>query len=202
MIKNKRGVTVASLTIYVLVATIVIGLLTFLNARFFKNISELTTESNVVNEKMKFMTSFIKDIKTSENITVLDYSSNSIRLSNNAAYEIRKVSDANAEPKYAVYRNDVKIASNIIPANINGVDTPYFDYNQNTNTLKYCLQFAGDRDRTISLLNRGEGSILVGRSRADSSIDTSQDYGESVGSCEIRYYSNTDLNENGRLTGH
>ncbi len=195
MINNKRGVTVTSLTIYVLVATIVIGLLTFLNARFFKNISELTSESNVVNEKMKFMTAFIRDIKSSENITVLDYSKNSIRLSNNASYEIRKISDANSEPKYAVYRNDVKVASNIIPATIGGVESPYFDYNQNTNTLKYCLQFAGDRDRTINLLYRGEGSVLVGRSRADSSIDTSEDYGESVGSCEIRYYSNTDANE-------
>ena len=43
--KTKRlnkGITITSLTIYVIVATIIVGILVFLNANFFSNINDLT----------------------------------------------------------------------------------------------------------------------------------------------------------------
>ena len=168
------------------------GILTFLNTRFFANISELTEEANTANEKMKFLTAFIKDVKTSNDITVLDYNKNSVRLSNNAVYEIRQVDNTNSStPRYAVYRNDVKIASNIVPASINGVDSPYFDYNQNMNTISYCLQFADNKGNDNTALNRADGSVLVGRARGDSSDISSLDYADVQGTCVIKYLSNT-----------
>ena len=67
-----------SLTIYVIVATIIVGILTFLNAQFFANINELTEESNIQNKDLDFKAAFIRDLKA--NVEVTDFSYNRIIL--------------------------------------------------------------------------------------------------------------------------
>lgn len=143
---NKKGITVTSLTIYVIVATIVVGVLVFLNANFFSNINDLTDKAKIVSESLDFKSAFIRDLKSENDIKVTDYNNNLIRLSNNIKYEIR-VLDKNAENKrFAIYRNDVQIAKNVVShTEIDGSKTkegPYFEYDVNTNTVKVGLKFS------------------------------------------------------------
>ncbi len=126
---NKKGVTLSSLTIYVIVATVVIGVLAFLNAQFFSNINELTQESNIASKDLNFKSAFIRDIKS--DVIVTDYSSNRINLSNGVSYEVRKL-DTDKEG-YAVFRNDVKIADSI---QYYSADIPFFTYDSENGVVK------------------------------------------------------------------
>ena len=120
MLKNK-GVTITSLTIYVVVATIIVGILTFLNIKFMSNITELSSEANITNESLDFKASFLRDIKG--DVTLQEYSSNKLKLSNDVIYEIRKLDDPNGnEEKYAIFRNDVKIVSHVEKNTINSTN--------------------------------------------------------------------------------
>jgi len=143
---NKKGITVTSLTIYVIVATIVVGVLVFLNANFFSNINDLTDKANIVSECLDFKSAFIRDLKSENDVKVTDYNNNLIRLSNNVKYEIR-VLDKNAENKrFAIYRNDVQIAKSVVShTEVDGERTkegPYFEYDVNTNTVKVGIKFS------------------------------------------------------------
>ena len=96
------------------------------------NISELSAEANITNEALDFKAAFLRDIKG--NVTLQEYSDNKVKLSNDVVYEIRKLEndeDDTAE-KYAIFRNDVKIASNI-EKNIN----PNSEYVLNENFFTY-----------------------------------------------------------------
>ena len=134
-----KGVTITSLTIYVIVATIIIGVLLFLNVQFFGNMGELTKEANIDGNKIDFKSAFISDVKGSAN--VLEYSNNRIKLSNNVVWEVRELSDAKTDRvAYAIFRNDVKIADYIIknPVVTSDEKNPYkfFDYDAIGNFVK------------------------------------------------------------------
>lgn len=160
---NKKGVTMASLTIYIIVATIVVGILAFLNANFFANISDLTKKSNIVGDYLDFKSSFIKDIKSENNLTIVDFNDNMIRLSNNIQYEFRIIESDNQEgDKYAIYRNDVQIAKNIVPhTETNGLEVkegPYFEYDSGTNTVKVRIKFYDGENEQFE-----NGTYVVGK---------------------------------------
>ena len=193
--KNNKGITITSLTIYVVVATIIVAILAFLNAQFFANINELTAESNVASEKMDFQASFLKDIKSSDDISVLNYSKNHILLSNNAKYEIRKVDDINIKNKetYAIFRNDIKIASNVIGTRINDIDTPYFDYDSNDKIIKVGLQFADRNDNINSQMYREVKSYSIGH--GSNSTSTQLDNNPFSTVFTITYNSNNSYNQ-------
>lgn len=165
---NKKGITLASLTIYVVVATLIVGILAFLNAQFFSNIAELTNESRIVSEKLDLKTSIIKDLKSSDEVTITEFNSNSFRLSNNTKYEIRKNDELNT---YAVFRNDVKICDGIYPTIIEGRESPYFDYDSEKKILKLGLQYKENSEVVGNSIYRDTTSFLVGRAAsADSGI--------------------------------
>ena len=150
--KNEKGVTLVSLTIYVIVAGIVIVLLSFLNANFFSRIADLTNRTNVTNEYSKFCSAFIRDLKSSD--SVLEYNQNELRLSNGVVYEIRKqTTNSNGDETYAIYKDSIKVCENIKPKRINISDvngnevaeyvrTPYFAYDHLKNTVTVLLTFS------------------------------------------------------------
>lgn len=145
--KNQKGVTLASLTIYVIVAGIVVILLAFLNANFFSQMSDLTSKTKVTNQYSRFMSFFINDLKSSD--TVLEYSQSEIKFSNGSKYEIRKMEDEN---KYVIYRDSIKICENIVSKYFYIEDTdeyihaPIFDYDHLTNTVTVALMFSSDTE--------------------------------------------------------
>ena len=150
--KKNRGVTLTSLTIYVIVAGIVVVLLSFLNANFFSQLSDLTSRTPITNEYSKFCSFFIQDLKASE--TVLEYNATEIEFSNGAKYEIRKLENtASDKEEYVIYRNGVKICDSIIGQYLeiqdgSGaiIDTPYINYDHLKNTVTTILFFSNRKN--------------------------------------------------------
>ena len=162
--ENKKGITITSLTIYVIVATIVVTVLVFLNANFFSNINELTNKAGVVSELLNFKSAFIRDLKSENNIRITEYNDNMIRLSNDVKYEIRVLEKNVLNKKYAIYRNDVQIAKNIVKHG--GVDVkegPYFEYDADSNTIKLGISFSDGKNTYVE-----NGNYSVGRGMQDS----------------------------------
>ena len=77
---NNKGITITSLTIYVIVATVIVLILVFLNANFFSNINDLTAKANIVSEGLDFKSALIRDLKSENDLKVTDYNNNMIRM--------------------------------------------------------------------------------------------------------------------------
>lgn len=159
---NKKGITITSLTIYVIVATIIVGILVFLNANFFSNINDLTNKANIVSECLNFKSAFLRDIKSENNVKVTEFNNNMIRLSNDIKYEIRALDTGIGEKKYAIYRNDVQIAKSIVAhTTIDGQQVkegPYFEYDVNTNTVRVGIKFTDGKNTYVE-----NESYIVGK---------------------------------------
>ncbi|MBR6253522.1 MAG: BspA family leucine-rich repeat surface protein [Clostridia bacterium] len=186
MLKNK-GVTITSLTIYVVVATIIVGILTFLNIKFMSNITELSSEANITNESLDFKASFLRDIKG--DVTLQEYSSNKLKLSNDVIYEIRKLDDPNGnEEKYAIFRNDVKIVSHVEKNTINSTNyitnDNFFNYIPQMHIVNTNWVYINGNNKSIET-----GSYLVGdKTNYDLRGGISKTYGTEVR--EVYYHSN------------
>lgn len=139
--KNNKGVSLISLSLYVLVATIVVGILTFMNANFFSKVSEASSRTELMNEYAKFISVFLKDTKNSDK--VIEYTTTKIKFSDNVEYEIKamKNADGNVE-EYAIFRDSVKICEGIHDSAM-GV-APAFDYDYLKNTVAVTLSFSND----------------------------------------------------------
>lgn len=144
--KNQNGVTLVSLTIYVIVASIVIMIISFLNVNFFNRMTELTNQTTVSNQYSKFCSSFIRDVKGSA--SVLEYNQNEIRFSNGSVYEI-KIQEG-TEDLFAIYKDSIKVCDNIRAKYINALNdenekwvrTPIFDYDNINNEVSVALYFS------------------------------------------------------------
>lgn len=154
---NTKGVTLISLSIYVVVAGVVIAALAFLNVNIISQISELTDKTEISNEYAKFCSAFISDLKASSNITT--YTKNEITFSNGIKYLIKKVSD---KDEYAIYKDSVKVCEGIVLHNeIQGESVltgPYFDYDYTSNILTVVLKFKKGSFEFVS-----DESYLVGK---------------------------------------
>lgn len=91
--KSQKGVTLLSLVIYVIVMTVVIGIMSFIINNFYKNINNYQGDLDEVIKFSKFNNYFLKEIKTENNNVekidsnyVLFSSGNSFSLSNNIIY--------------------------------------------------------------------------------------------------------------------
>lgn len=130
--KNKRGVTLTSLTIYVIVLVIVLVIFTFVSANYTSQIGQVVSRGKVSNEVLKIYSFLISDVKAAKE--VLDYSEESLRLDNDVKYHIKYISNrATEKMQYEVYRNDVLIGENILDAK--------FDYDEDKNVLAINLKY-------------------------------------------------------------
>lgn len=132
--KNKRGVTLASLTVYVIVLVIILAALTFVSANYTSQIADVTARGRISNEYNKFYSFLINDIKAAD--TVIEYSDDYIRLNNDIKYTIKYKyisEEENQKRQYEIYRNDIKISENILDAN--------FDYDDINNVLNVSLRY-------------------------------------------------------------
>lgn len=111
--RKESGVTMTSLTVYVIVATIVIAILAFININFIKDTNSLNQGANVMNEYVKFYMFFIADLKSSDNI--LEYTESMVRFPNGHTYEIEKLE---GKEIYDVYRDSVRICGGFSDINI------------------------------------------------------------------------------------
>jgi len=127
MMKNNKGVTLASLAIYVIVLAVILVVLTFISANFTSRISDATATGKVSNECIKIYSYLLNDIKASNK--VVEYADDYVRFDNDVKYTIKYVdtlSSGDRELKqYEIYRENVLIADNILDAE--------FDYNIDEN---------------------------------------------------------------------
>lgn len=131
---KKSGVTLASLTVYVIVLVIILVALTFVSANYTSQISDVTSRGRISNEYTKFYSFLISDLKSAD--TVIEYADNYIRLDNDIKYTIKYKyinENENQKRQYDIYRNDIKISENILDAS--------FDYNNENNVLDINLKY-------------------------------------------------------------
>ena len=107
MVRKERGVTITSLTIYIIVSVIVLAALAFLNINVISQIADLSKESEKTNKTLKAEVFLVGDIKSASR--VLDFSKTHFRLDNNVEYTVKQNIDSNSETTYELYRGKISI---------------------------------------------------------------------------------------------
>lgn len=100
-IKSEKGITLLALTIYIVIFTIIIGIITTISTYFYGNIGEVTKSSKYISEFNKFVMFFSTDIKNYNEAIVTD---NTIKFNDEIIYKFEN---------NAIYRNEVIIAQNV-----------------------------------------------------------------------------------------
>ena len=113
--RSQKGVTLTSLSVYVVVSVIILSSLTFLNINLMSQIAELSQKSELSNEMLKVQSVLISDIKAAKEVK--QYSNDYLLFDNGVKYTIRYRANAVVDPStpnqtydiYELYRNDVLI---------------------------------------------------------------------------------------------
>lgn len=91
--KNEKGITLVSLVVYVIVMTLVIGIMSTIITNFYKNTDTMQGNVEEVVKFSKFNNYFLKEVKTKDNKVdtistnyILFTSGNSFSISNNVIY--------------------------------------------------------------------------------------------------------------------
>ncbi len=103
--KSQKGVTLISLTIYVIVMVIVVSMVAVISTYFYTNVRSFSDSLDPVTEYTKF-NGFFSDEVNHKNIKVLECKTNYIVFDNGTQYTFL------VENK-GIYRNQVKIAEGI-----------------------------------------------------------------------------------------
>lgn len=139
--KSQKGITLTSLVIYIMVATIVIGILAIVGTNFARNVRELKNQQMYAPEFNQFAMYFLQDVKSNQTATV---TTNTVIFANGAEYRY----DSSAKK---VYRNDIEIASKISRLSF------ILDHTTVGNTQKNIIQVAfqsGEFSKTIRFVLR------------------------------------------------
>ncbi|MBQ9279678.1 MAG: hypothetical protein IJ215_01335 [Clostridia bacterium] len=111
MARNERGVTLASLAIYIIVSIVVLASLAFLNVNVISQIAHLSNDSEETNELLRAEAYLIKDIKNANR--VLEFSEQYLRLDNDVEYTIRYRANEKQRNQtydvYELYRGDILV---------------------------------------------------------------------------------------------
>ena len=102
LVRNNKGVTLASLSVYIIVSIVVLSSLTFLNINYMSQIAELSTKSQLSNELLKAKSYLINDVKSANR--VLQYSEKYLKLDNGVEYTVKyRANEKQGEQTYDVY---------------------------------------------------------------------------------------------------
>lgn len=143
--KSEKGITLISITIYVIVMAIVVGVVAIISTFFYSNMNDTAQDLDPITEYTKF-NSFFSDEVNHSNIKILECGTtengqNYIAFDNGVQYTF-------IPENQGIYRNQVKIA--------NGVTNCTFTRNiKNGKDVVEVLFQAGDRTRetTYTLTN-------------------------------------------------
>ena len=101
--KSEKGITLTSLVVYVVVATVVISIMAVISSFFFSNMTLINGQEQYALEFNKFNMFFINDVKNNKNAQI---DTGRVVFEDGTIYEYR------ASEK-AIYRNNIKIAKEI-----------------------------------------------------------------------------------------
>lgn len=100
--KNDKGVTLAALTVYIIIFTLILGVVTTISTSFFSTIGGVVDTPQYLSEFNKFSMFFVTDVK---NYNQANVTNNTIEFENGPTY---KFQDNN------IYRNETLIAKNVL----------------------------------------------------------------------------------------
>ena len=103
--KQEKGITLLSLTLYMVVLVMVIAMLAIVSDMFFTNTNYINESGKYISEYNKFNMYFIEDVKNNKDVTGV--TENEIVFEDGTTYTYKE------GPDYGIYRNKVKICSNI-----------------------------------------------------------------------------------------
>lgn len=101
--KSEKGVTLTSLVIYIIVATISISSIALLSSFFFSNMNLIKDQEQYAPEFNKFSMFFIEDVKKNKSAVVTE---TKVTFEDGTIYEYKP-------EEQSVYRNDTKITEKI-----------------------------------------------------------------------------------------
>jgi len=101
--KSQKGITLTSLVIYIVVATIVISTMAVVSSFFFSNMDLIKNKDQYAIEFNKFNMFFVNDIKSNK---IVEINGNKLTFPDGTIYEY------NSEQK-VIYRNNTQIAKQI-----------------------------------------------------------------------------------------
>ena len=101
--KSENGITLTSLVIYIVVATIVIGTMAIVSSFFFSNMNLIKDQDQYAVEFKKYNMFFVNDVKNNKTAQV---QANQIVFEDGTTYQY------SAENK-SIYRNNVEVAKQV-----------------------------------------------------------------------------------------
>lgn len=105
--KSNKGITLLTLTIYVITLLIVLGLLSTIRTFFYKNIDIIERSSKYASSFDKFNSNFVSDVKNNQHAKIENTdSTTTITFENGTTYIY------NAKDK-GIYKGKIKIASEV-----------------------------------------------------------------------------------------
>ena len=111
MVRNNKGVTLTSLSVYIIVSIVILSSLTFLNVNFMSQIADLSVKSERSNEILKAEVSLINDLKAANR--VMNFSDTELLLDTGVKYTIKyRANEKQGDQTFSVYelyRNNVLI---------------------------------------------------------------------------------------------
>lgn len=112
--KSQRGVTLVSLTVYVIVMAIVVGILATITTFFYKNVNDTNAEIDPITEYTTF-NSYFSDEINHPNIKIVKCGNNQDEKGNVQNYILfsNGVQYTYVSANHGIYRNEVKIGRNI-----------------------------------------------------------------------------------------
>ena len=159
MNRKNRGVTLTSLSVYIVVSVIVLSSLTFLNINYMSQIANLSKKSDDINELLKVKGTIIADVKSAQEIK--QYARDYMLLDNGVEYKIKYRANEELETNqtydiYELYRNDV-----LITDKMSNLSFEYYQENDNyidSNVEKWVVVNMVDAD-----FEGGELFLKVGK---------------------------------------
>lgn len=103
--KSEKGITLMTLIIYMIVMSLVIAMLALVSDLFYANTNYITENSKYISEYNKFTMYFVEDVKNNKDI--LQITNNEIVFEDGTVYTYK------SSPDNSIYRNKVKICTNI-----------------------------------------------------------------------------------------
>ena len=104
--KQEKGITLTSLIIYMILLTFAVSMLAMISDMFFNNTKYITESGKYISEFNKFNMYFIEDAKKNKN--TYEVSDHQITFEDGTVYTYYE------SPDNSIYRNKVKICTNII----------------------------------------------------------------------------------------
>lgn len=102
---SQKGITLISVTIYVIVMTIVVAVVATISSYFYTNTSSLSNNLDSLTEYTKFNSFFSEEVNK-DNIKVLECEQNYVVFDNGVQYTF-------IEENKGIYKDKVKITSNV-----------------------------------------------------------------------------------------